>query len=391
MKTLLLGAVLAASMLSTAQAQPGLAAPKPSSPVTVSVDRVPAGGVQPQVVAGSDGTIHLAFLGGEPRRSDVMYARRDPGEQGFSAPLLVGQPGSAVASGGVRGVQMAVDPEGRVHLVWNGSGKRDHGAGEPLLYARSTDGGRTFEAPRDLMGSTWALDGGASVAAGADGTVHVVWHAAYREGDGGDAARGLFVATSEDGGKTFRGAERVEQAGTGCCACCALKTVIDPKGRLSILYRAAAGNSDRDMRLLYSSDVAGEYWATPVDPWRVDACPVTTCASAVVGERVLIAWETRGQVWVGEIDLATGALARRVSPPGGDRHRKHPSIAVDALGRVLLAWASADGFGAPGVVGWQVFDTELRPIEDAAGSNDGLPAWGTPGAVAREGGFTIFY
>jgi hypothetical protein len=382
----LVAAVLAAGMVLTAAGQVERA--KHPAAVAVSVVRVPGEGVQARAVSAADGTVHLAYLKGEASESDVMYARWDAAAAGFSEPVRVGEPRSAVAMGAVRGAQIAVGPES-VHFVWNGSGKRAApGEGEPLLYARSIDGGKTFQSPRDLMGATRALDGGASVAAGPDGMVWVVWHAAHGEGHE-ESARGVFVARSGDGGASFEPEARVEQAGTGCCACCALKAFVEPSGRLDLLYRAAAGNRDRDMRLLRGGE--GQYWATPVDPWRLDSCPLTTCDAEVAGGRVLLAWETKGQVWLGEVDAASGAISRRASPPGADRHRKHPTIAVDAEGRVLLAWASAEGFGAAGKAGWQVFDTDLTPVEGGGGSGEGLAAWSFPGAIAGPAGFAVIY
>lgn len=69
---------------------------------------------------------------------------------------------------------MAVGKNGRTHVAWNGSSKAllrgslnpDSGnPGEPMLHARLNDAGTAFEPQRNLMTSSFGLDGGGSVAA----------------------------------------------------------------------------------------------------------------------------------------------------------------------------------------------------------------------------------
>jgi hypothetical protein len=356
--------------------------------------RVPASGVQPRAAVSADGVTHMVFLAGSPAASDVMYTSiLAPGGEP-TEPVRIGPPGSAVALGGIRGPQIALGG-GRIHIVWNGTGQREgQPAGResgPLWYSTSDDGGASFAMPRDLMGSTWALDGGAAVAAEGD-SVRIVWHAAWRDGALDEAARALFVASSVDGGLTFGAEQRIEQSGTGACACCALHACIDPRGRLAIVYRAAAGNADRDLRLLTQGADGSAYWATPIDPWRVDSCPVTTSTCVLAGHRLLLAWETRGQVWVGELDQASGALARRASAPGGGEGlRKYPAIAVDDAGRVLLSWAQVPTLGAAGEVHWQLFGADLEPVAGSAGAFADLPAWASPCVVTGPDGFVVWY
>ena len=114
---------------------------------TVDVRRIPNGGIQPEVVAGADGVIHLVYFAGEPAGGDIFYVRSTDGGAAFSSPVRVNsQERSAIAAGTIRGAQVAVAPDGRVHVAWNGSDGRFRSGppnpktgrpGSPMLYARS--------------------------------------------------------------------------------------------------------------------------------------------------------------------------------------------------------------------------------------------------------------
>src|ERR1700731_3473431 len=105
-----------------------LAAPARGEPDTrspqVKLLRVPNGGIQPQVAVDRMGTIHLIYFHGDPANGDVFYARVSKTEKKFSDPIGVNSiPGSAIAIGNIRGPQLAIGKNGRIHVVWNGSDK----------------------------------------------------------------------------------------------------------------------------------------------------------------------------------------------------------------------------------------------------------------------------
>src|SRR5947209_11937684 len=91
--------------------------PLPAPPASVTLRRVPEGGLQPQVAATGDGTIDLVYFLGEPRHGDLFYARsRDRGVS-FPRPVRVNSTqGSAIATGTIRGARIAVGSGGRVHV-----------------------------------------------------------------------------------------------------------------------------------------------------------------------------------------------------------------------------------------------------------------------------------
>src|SRR6266699_4158126 len=152
--------VMSAGLWSTTSAAP----PADSTRASVLGQRVPGGGIQPQVAVDERGTVHLSYFRGDPAHGDVFYVRASDGGAASSPPIQVNhQPGSAIATGSVRGAQIAVGRNGRVHVAWNGSGaalpKAPSGVG-PLLYARLNDSGAAFEPERNIIRQAYGIDGG---------------------------------------------------------------------------------------------------------------------------------------------------------------------------------------------------------------------------------------
>src|SRR5205814_404532 len=118
---------------------------------------------------------------------------------GFSPPVRVNsQPGSAVATGTIRGAQIALGQGGRIHVAWNGSQKArpvNPIKGAPMLYARSDESRSAFEPQRNLMQRTFGLDGGGTVSADSAGNVvYVGWHGRTTDAPEGEAGRTMWFA-----------------------------------------------------------------------------------------------------------------------------------------------------------------------------------------------------
>ena len=186
----------------------------------------PDGGIQPQAAVDAKGVVHLIYFRGEARAGEIFYVRREPGRENFSKPIPVNsQPRTAMAMGTIRGAQLAIGKNGRVHVVWDGMGEgttasdarhSDNASGhshpahdaagdkKPLFYTRLNDAGSAFEPERNVITYAWGLDGGSSVAADPEGNVYVAWHAPKPHNVEGEAGRAVFVARSIDEGKTFQ-------------------------------------------------------------------------------------------------------------------------------------------------------------------------------------------
>ena len=353
--------------------------------------RTPDGGIQPQAVVDAKGTLHLIYMKGEAA-ADIYYVRRARGAKEFSAPVRVNsQPGSAIAVGTIRGAQLAVGRNGRVHVAWNGSrqaGPQPAGGSMPMLYARLNDAGTGFEPQRNLMQFTRGLDGGGTVAADSRGDVFVAWHG-LAEGQGEENRR-VWIARSTDDGKTFAREAAAYPENTGACGCCGMRAFASANDTLYMLYRAATGGWERDMVLLVSTDHGLHFRGTRIHKWHLNACPMSSESFAQGAGSVRAAWETEKQVYWTPVNPANDAAFLPVAAPGSGS-RKHPALAVDARGETLLAWTEGTGWKKGGALAWQIFDRSGKPVGEM-GRAEGVPVWSLAAAVARpEGGFLLIY
>jgi hypothetical protein len=106
---------------------------------------------------------------------------------------------------------------------------------------------------------------------------------------------------------------------------------------------------------------------------------------------VVAAWETDGQVYFANSKSGTTTFSEPQAAPGNTKDRKHPALAIDARGNVLLAWTEGTGWEKGGALAWQVHDKNGKPTDAKGRVDGGIPVWGLPTAVATDGGFTIIH
>ena len=363
----------------------------------VNLIRTPDNAIQPQAEIDNQGVVHLIYFKGDPGGGDIFYVRRAPDQVGFSQPLPVNhQPGSAMALGTIRGAQLAVGRNGRVHVVWDGMGK---GAAKvsiggkpiaPLLYARLNDEGTAFEPERNLITYAAGLDGGSSVAADQAGNVYVTWHAPLPGNTNGEAGRAVFVALSRDQGRTFPQETPALSQPMGACACCGMRAFADRSGTAYILFRAATGGVNRDETLLVSRQPGARFEIANAHKWKASVCPMSSATLTAAEGGALAAWETAEQIYYAKVNPRTLQVSTPTSPAGGTA-RKHPVAVANDKGETLLVWTEGTGWARGGAVAWQVYGAGGEPTSPA-GRADGVPAWSLATAFAQPNGdFVIVY
>jgi hypothetical protein len=357
---------------------------------SVQLLRLPDGGIQPQAAVDRSGDVHVVFFRGDPGHGDIFYMRLSRAGRSASETRVNSDPGTAIATGRVRGAHIAIGRNGRVHVAWVGS-DRTHTAGDPapILYSRLTDDGRSFEPQRNLMRIPAIGPDGASLAADGAGGVYVFWHALPRGGKG-EGERRLWLASSHDDGRTFGEERPVSDPALGACACCGSAAFASEDGTVYVLFRSAREGVHRDSFLLRSTDRGATFHPMDVGPWDINACPMSTYAFAPgLATGPVAALETDALVhWI----RPAGGNGWSSLPVGGEvRNQKHPTIARNARGETLVAWTEASGWGKGGTLAWQVFDKDLSRLGEP-GRASGMPAWGLAAAVANaDGSFTLVY
>jgi len=355
----------------------------------VALQRVPDGGLQPQVVTDHSGIVHLVYYTGDASAGDLWYIHSTAG--GFTQPVRVNSvAGAAVATGNIRGPRMAIGRNGRVYVAWNGSDKTGPAMRAPMLFTRLNDAGTAFEPERNLIHQAWVIDGGGGIAADRDGRVYVFWHAPL-PGTEGEENRRVWMARSDDDGLTFAAERVVGGNAVGACGCCSLNAATDAQGDVYVLFRGAHGGVHRDMNLLVSRDHGETFSASDISKWDVGYCVMSSEAFAQARTGVIAAWETEKQIHFAPVTPASGVAGDWTPAPDNTANRKYPTLAVNPAGEILLAWTEGMGWKKGGSLHWQLFRSNGAP-DGPQGQAPGVPAWSLVAAYARpDGGFTIVY
>jgi hypothetical protein len=202
----------------------------------------------------------------------------------------------------------------------------------------------------------------------------------------------VFAARSSDDGRTFSREVQVNPEATGACGCCALRAYAQADGRTFILYRAATESIDRNMTLLMADKLDGSFHMEMSQPWQSTMCPMSSAFLALGKEQVFACWENGSQVYFTTINSQkqTGRAGQPIAAPGVEK-KKHPVLANNRKGEMLLVWTEGTGWQKGGSVAWQMYGLDGKP-EIEKGRAEGLPVWGLAAAFARaDGQFVVLY
>lgn len=211
------------------------------------------------LLAGAGGIVHAAWTEYEGR---LWTSRSTDGGLSFSAPLRVaGDPPARPA----RAPALALSPQGEVLLAWS---QGDDPAGD-IQLAISGDGARSFE-PARAVAVTPGYSDAPSLAFDARGVLHLV----HAESTGGPfAAHAIRHLRSTDGGRSFGAAREISRpapAGAGSAGFPALG--VDARGRVAVSWElfARPGDAPRGLGLAVSEDGV-DFGAAQAVPGSADA------------------------------------------------------------------------------------------------------------------------
>jgi hypothetical protein len=150
----------------------------------------------PSLAAGAAGRVYLVWTVGDDPEADLRFTTSADGGRSFDRTRIL------FASGGhADAPKIAVGGDGTIHVAYAESPAGPLGRYH-IQYARSADGGRSFEAPREISGPAQGFESASFPALSLDGrgNLYVVWELFP---DWRGRSRGLGFAFSGDGGRTF--------------------------------------------------------------------------------------------------------------------------------------------------------------------------------------------
>ncbi len=332
----------------------------------------------PTVAVAADGTLWRVWVEGE----HVLVSRSGDRGASYAAPVRVTREPEPIDANGESRPKIALGPSGDVYVSYTRLGRLPY-TGD-IRFARSVDGGRTFDAPRtvndDGLETGHRFD---ALTVGPDGALYLVWidkrdlDRAEAQSEAYDGAA-LYLAVSRDRGATFAANRKIKDH---ICECCRIAHAFDAQGRLVLAWRDVMPGSIRDhamVRVSADGAVTGVQRLT-TDGWVLDGCPHHGPALAMgVAGRMHLAWFTgEGPQGPGAFyamldsgGRIVGTPRRLGAPDAGTGH-----AAIHAAGRdVVVAWKERRGTGSAVVVmvsrdGGDTFDTP-HDVAEASRASD---------------------
>lgn len=293
---------------------------------------------------GRDGTLWLVWMAG----GQISVASSKDQGKSFSTPVQVTRERLNLDWGPDARPKLAIDAKGNIAVAF--SIFRDQNFNGQVLTTRSSDGGRSFDAPKPITASN---ESQRFEAIGFDpaGAVFAAWLdkrnrvPAQQRGQKYDGA-GLFFASSGDGGATYSDARLVAD---NTCECCRLALAFDGAGHPVVVFRNIFEGGVRDHAIVTFSDLAtpGEIHRVSRDDWQIAACPHHGPSLTISPEGTYhVTWYTNGKARKGLFYARSRDGGKTFSDPlpvgQPNRSPSRPQIIAGPQG-LVMAWKEFDG------------------------------------------------
>jgi hypothetical protein len=301
---------------------------------SVRVVDAPAGGKPMFAKAGPKGESHLVY----EKAGEVWYALSTDDGSTWGTPLSVTASAPKVAGLEYTAWDMAVGPDGRVHVAigtnaWKLKLPKDQWG---YYYASLALNAQSFSPLKNL---NHMPSEGFSLAAGPNGKVGAFFIAGK-----------VYGMLSSDGGNTFSAPAELSTALLPC-ECCTTKATVGPNGSFAIFYRDKTGTT-RDMyfaSLSSSGQVTKE--RVSATPWPINSCPMTYYSIEPAKSGYVVAWPTKEAVYFGHLNAQGKLQAPGEVKTTGSHGMRTGLMALEAPnGHVLVAWNNNN------TLGWQEYD-----------------------------------
>jgi hypothetical protein len=321
------------------------------------------GEFNPYVVSDDHGGFFMAYVDRKDGVSNVLL-QHSLANGAFANPIRVSRQAGDAAVRNENPPKLALGPNSEVFVVW--ASERERWKGN-IRFARSLNGGKTFEPPIDLNSDSAqppvsrAFE---SIVVDRNGRIFVAW-IDERNKTAKDRGAEIWMATSEDRGKTFSHDQKIL---SNVCECCRTALAIDSAGRIYLSYRLvpAAGPMLRDIAVARSDDGGKTFKPSIVhhDGWELNACPIDGATMTIdAADHVHVIWFTQTgdlpRLYIASSTDDGVSFGKPDVLDASQKLAKHAHVVATGRDQLLVAWDDVNG--GP-LVKWGAFDASKRSL-----------------------------
>lgn len=356
----------------------GRSAPADVSIAVSAADRLTA---SPDMAIGPDGSLNVIWVdkgenkpapvqtgprgpqaggGGHTHKTynDLYFARSTDGGRTFTTPLRINSKPGDLWGFATSRPRIAVGKSGVIHVFYHAN-RHDRTAPRQAVdacYTRSTDGGKTFEAPKTLNAQAAGLDDGelseahcfGTMTVAPNGDVHAFWiDTRHMKGEKDNGA--VYGIASRDEGKTFEKEKLLFE--NEACPCCQLTAIVSPDNKVYVTLRSVLADGSRNATVARSDD-GGKTFSPRVavsdQKWMITACPLKQLNLATDAKgRLYAAWYagemSQPGVYFSVSDDKGKTFAKPQSLHPDAKLSDHAQISVANDGVVRIIWDAKIG------------------------------------------------
>jgi hypothetical protein len=305
------------------------------------------GEFNPFVVSDNRGGFYAAYVARKDGKSDVFF-QRSLGNGRFSEAIRVNDRAGDATVRNENPPKIGVGSNNEVYVTW--ASERERWKGN-IRFARSLNGGRSFEPAIDLNSDaarTPVSRAFQTILVDTRGRVFVAW-IDERNKKESDRAGEVWLAVSEDRGKTFSSDRRIL---SDVCECCRIALASDSAGAIYLSYRVVppSGPMFRDIAVARSADGGQTFKSSIVhaDRWELNGCPIAGASMAIdTAGGVHVVWFTQSND-VPRLFIASSkdhglSFGKPVAFDGKQKLARHAHAVAARNNRILIAWDNVDG------------------------------------------------
>jgi hypothetical protein len=327
--------------------------------------RVISPGRDPVVSVRASGALSLLKVEGK----DLWLETSFDGGDSFEQRVRVNDVSGEVSSHSESSPRMVVRTRSEFYVVWQ---TRRAGGGSALRFSRSMNWGETFDKAIDVAGSS-PPQSFYTMSVSPQGTIYVAWL----------SSSAVYIAKSVDRGASFQPPVRV--TADDSCPCCRPSISFTGGGNVHVAWRRVIEDNIRDIFISTSTD-DGDTWKPGVrvaeDNWKLNGCPHSGAATAVLDNRLFVVWTTvrdsKGQLYLAWSDDAGLTFSPRVNLGGNVVDPNHSHMAPAGPGRLAVVFQGRESGRNQG---WGPVNAWYREV-DPSGEASALRQLGNAGKSA---------